>query len=215
MSDLTYKCPLCQKNIAVAPALVGQQIDCPHCKLPIKVDAPVARLIEETAPDDNEVERVVTPVNSEELIQTFHPVMFRARPFYYMLLMACLMGGLVIGLGGRYFSLPWNVTIDWIVGGTLAGIGAVALLVWWVKTLGVTLEVTSKRTRLTRGLIAKASSEVQHDDVRNIQVDQTFIERLVNVGSLAISSSGQDDLEIQAKGLPGPGQIAELIRDRQ
>jgi len=215
MSDLTYRCPLCQQNIAVAPALVGQQIDCPHCEHPIKVDAPVARLIEETSPDDREIDRVVSPVNSEELIQTVHPVMFRAHPFYYLLLVACLLGGLVIGLGGRYFNLPWNTMIDWIIGGTLAGTGAVALFVWWVKTLGVTLEVTSKRTRLTRGLIAKASSEVQHDDVRNIQVDQTFIGRLVNVGALAISSSGQDDLEIEAKGLPGPGQIAELIRDRQ
>ncbi len=129
--------------------------------------------------------------------------------------MSCLPGGLLIGLGGRYLSLPWDMMIDWIIGGTLAGIGAVALFIWWVKTLGVTLEVTSKRTRLSRGLIAKPSSEVQRDDVRNIQIDQTFIGRLVNVGSLAISSSGQDDLEIEVKGLSGSGQIAELIRDRQ
>jgi hypothetical protein len=35
------------------------------------------------------------------------------------------------------------------------------------------------------------------------------------VGDLAISSSGQDDLEIQARGLSNPAGIAELIRQRQ
>lgn len=215
MSDLTYRCPLCREPVKVAAALVGQQIDCPHCHRAIRIEAPVAELIEGTELDDGMADRVASPLDSEELIRVVHPVMFRAHPFWFLLLFGCFAAGLIIAAGGGFLELPWEASVGWIIGGSLAVFGGLGLIAWWLKTRTLTLEVTSKRTRLIRGFIAKSTSEVQHDDVRNIQVDQSVIGRLVNVGGLAISSSGQDDLEINAKGLPGPNQIAELIRDRQ
>ncbi|WP_442511111.1 PH domain-containing protein [Novipirellula sp. SH528] len=215
MSDLTYRCPLCHEAVKVAPALVGEQIDCPNCHRVIKIDAPSAELIEGTGADGDSADRVASPLDSEELIRQVHPVMFRAHPFRFSLLFICFVVGVFLAAGGQLFELPWETTVGWVVGGVLAMIGGVGLIVWWISTRSLTLEVTSKRTRLTKGLIAKSTSEVQHDDVRNIQVHQSIIGRMVNVGALAISSSGQDDLEITANGLPGPNQIAELIRDRQ
>lgn len=215
MSDLTYRCPLCHKPVKVAAALVGQQIDCPRCHRAIMIDAPKAELIEGTELDDGTADRVASPLDTEELIRVVHPVMFRAHPFWFLLLFGCFIAGLVVAAGGSYLEFPWDAQVGWILGGALAAFGGLGLIYWWIKTRTLTLEVTSKRTRLTRGFIAKSTSEVQHDDVRNIQVHQSLVGRLVNVGGLAISSSGQDDLEINAKGLPGPNQIAELIRDRQ
>lgn len=215
MSDLTYRCPLCREPVKVAAALVGQQIDCPHCHRAIRIEAPVAELIEGTDLDDGMADRVASPLHSEEIIRVVHPVMFRAHPFWFLLLFGCFVAGLIIAAGGGFLEFPWEVSVGWIIGGALALFGGLGLIAWWLKTRTLTLEVTSKRTRLIRGFIAKSTSEVQHDDVRNIQVDQSVIGRLVNVGGLAISSSGQDDLEINARGLPGPNQIAELIRDRQ
>jgi len=179
------------------------------------IEAPVAELIEGTELDDGKAQRVASPVDSEELLRVVHPVMFRAHPFWFLLIFGCFVAGLVIAAGGGFFKFPWEQSVGWILGGALAVIGGLGLVVWWLKTRSLTLEVTSKRTRLIRGFVAKSTSEVQHDDVRNIQVNQSVVGRLVNVGGLAISSSGQDDLEINAKGLPGPNEIAELIRDRQ
>lgn len=215
MSDLTYRCPLCHEPVKVAAALVGQQIDCPHCHRAIKIDAPIAELIEGTDLDDGTANRVTSPLGAEEMIRVVHPVMFRAHPFWFILLFGCFLAGLIIAAGGGFFEFPWEPPVGWAIGGALAVLGGIGLVVWWLKTRTLTLEVTSKRTRLIRGFIAKSTSEVQHDDVRNIQVDQSMVGRLVNVGRLAISSSGQEDLEINAKGLPGPNEIAELIRDRQ
>lgn len=215
MSDLTYRCPLCHAPVKVAAALVGQQIDCPRCSRAIRIEAPVAELIEGTDLDNGRADRVASPVDSEEMIRVVHPVMFRAHPFWFLLLFGCFLAGLVIVAGGSFLTFPWEASVGWILGGVLAAFGGVGLIFWWLKTRTLTLEITSKRTRMIRGFIAKSTSEVQHDDVRNIQVDQSVIGRLVNVGGLAISSSGQDDLEINAQGLPGPNQIAELIRNRQ
>jgi len=78
-----------------------------------------------------------------------------------------------------------------------------------------TLTVTNDRTIYQRGFVSRETSEVQHDDVRNIQLDQSFVQRLLNVGGVSISSSGQDDIEVVAKRLPNPKRIIELIRANQ
>ena len=67
----------------------------------------------------------------------------------------------------------------------------------------------------TRGVINRRTSEVQHDDIRNIQVQQNLVERLVGAGTIAISSAGQDDMEIVARGIAHPQRVIETIRTHQ
>ena len=74
-----------------------------------------------------------------------------------------------------------------------------------------TLTITTKRTIITRGILSKSTSEVMHDDIRNIQTHQTFLQRILDVGYMAISSAGQSDVEIAVKGIPDPDGIKDLI----
>ena len=55
------------------------------------------------------------------------------------------------------------------------------------------------------------TSEVLHDHVRNIEIRQSFLQRITNVGYLGISSSGQDGIEIEIKDLPKPYELKALI----
>jgi uncharacterized membrane protein YdbT with pleckstrin-like domain len=75
--------------------------------------------------------------------------------------------------------------------------------------------VENKPTTFQEGIISRETSEVQHDDVRNLQIDQNILERLLGIGDIAISSSGQDDMEIQVKGIPSPDRLAKVIRKNQ
>ena len=86
---------------------------------------------------------------------------------------------------------------------------------FWFLSLFVTLTVTTKRSILRKGLISKRTSEVEHDDVRNIQVDQNVVQRLLNIGHISISSAGQSTMEIVARGVPDPEGIASVIREHQ
>ncbi|MDQ3333471.1 MAG: PH domain-containing protein, partial [Planctomycetota bacterium] len=88
-------------------------------------------------------------------------------------------------------------------------------LVWWAQTRFTMLTITSRRSTLRRGLIARETSEVQHRDVRNLQINQTTLERLLGVGDIAISSAGQDGLEIHVEGIPHPEKVAAVVRDMQ
>jgi uncharacterized membrane protein YdbT with pleckstrin-like domain len=123
---------------------------------------------------------------NEVVLYESHPAMFRNHPVYFVL---CVL--LIAAFG----------------------LGLVLLLIWWVQTLSTTLTVTSEQTTLRRGILSKYTNDVFHTSVRNIQVRQTFFQRLFDVGWIGISSSGQSGLEIEVDGIPHPEQVKQIIDD--
>ncbi|GGA33758.1 PH domain-containing protein [Okeania sp. KiyG1] len=93
----------------------------------------------------------------------------------------------------------------------LFGIGLIFLLVWWIKSKNTTLIVTDKRTILQQGLLSRYTNEVMHAHIRNIQVQQSMMERLFNTGTIKIASAGTGDIEIIVSGIPAPNRIKEVI----
>ena len=95
----------------------------------------------------------------------------------------------------------------------LVGVGFIILIIWWLKCLGTTLTVTSEQTTLRKGILSKYTNDVFHENVRNIQVGQTFLQRIMGVGYIGISSAGQSGVEIEVHGIRDPDVIKELIDD--
>ncbi len=121
---------------------------------------------------------------SDPILYAAHPAMFRNHPFGFIL---CVL--LIAAFG----------------------LGLVIFFIWWLKCLGSTLTVTDQKTTLRTGILAKNLNEVYHSDVRSIQVNQSFFQRIFGVGSIGISSAGQASIEITAAGIPDPGQVREII----
>lgn len=120
---------------------------------------------------------------AEEVFYEEHPSMFRNRPVEFVITaLLCLV---IVGFVMFFF--------------------------WWLKCKGTTLTVTSDRTKLRRGILAKSITEVWHQDVRNVQLDQTFFQRIFGVGKIGISSAGQSGLEISVAGIPDPDRVKALI----
>jgi len=88
------------------------------------------------------------------------------------------------------------------------GIGAIVL---WFRHLGDRIHITNKRTIMRQGLFSKSTTEVLHDHVRNIQISQSFLNRIFDVGDIGISSSGQEGIEIQAFAIPHPNEVKKTI----
>jgi uncharacterized membrane protein YdbT with pleckstrin-like domain len=90
-------------------------------------------------------------------------------------------------------------------------LGVLLLLSWWLDCLGHRLIVTDRRTIFRKGLLSKFTNEVLHNHVRNIQISQSFFQRLMHVGSIGISSSGQAGIEIFIRGIPNPYDVKTII----
>jgi uncharacterized membrane protein YdbT with pleckstrin-like domain len=124
---------------------------------------------------------VVVP---EKTLFTGHPAMFRNRPIFFLLCIVLIF---------------------------FYGIGLVLLLIWLISTMSRTLTVTNKRSTLRKGILAKNTTEVLHAHVRNVQIRQGALQRLFGVGTIAISSAGQSDLEIVIAGIANPTKVKSLI----
>ncbi len=219
MATLTYNCPHCGAVHEVDEALIGDRVDCRKCGRPFEAAMPVARPSEGNAEAKPEFRIGAGQGEVEDTILEVHPAMFRKHPVRSIVLFVVLALGLfavVFGAMGQTI-LPWTVSPVLLLasGAVIAGIAAVYWLVWWLQTRFTTLKITNRRTVLRRGLLARETSEVRHRDVRNLQVNQTTLERLLGVGDVAISSAGQDELEISVQGIPNPEKVASIVRDMQ
>ena len=213
-------CPHCKQSVDTTAEKLGEPIICPSCGNPFEMDIPsaaVEAVQERDTSESTESDKSNLAGEMEERkLLTAHPVMFRAHPFRFSGLLLLLGLGL-FGIAQSLLGIVagWSSPIILWIGVALVIAALVAFVIWWLHVLNVTLTITESRTILKRGIIARETSEVQHDNVRNIQCDQSIWERLLSYGDIGISSAGQDDLEIVAHEMPQPEQVVELIRENQ
>jgi len=85
------------------------------------------------------------------------------------------------------------------------------MLRWWLKAVGTTLTVTNERVTLRLGLLSKHTSDVMLSDVRNVQVSQGVLQRMLGVGAVGVASAGHGGMEIEVGGIPDPQEVKRLI----
>ena len=122
-----------------------------------------------------------------EIIYEAHPAMFRARPFSFIL---CVLLILAFGLG------------------------IIILLYWYVLTRATQLTVTDHDITYERGILSKDRTSVALRQVRSVRVTQGFINRISSVGTIKVSSTG-DEPEFTVRDLPDPHEIRDAIRAAQ
>lgn len=97
----------------------------------------------------------------------------------------------------------------------LAVITIIPAIIWYLKSRSTTLIVTDDQTTLLKGLLSKHTNDVFHENVRNIQVKQSFFQRIMGVGYVGISSAGQSGVEIEVDGIPDPDRVKQIIDDHR
>ena len=93
-------------------------------------------------------------------------------------------------------------------------VGIPLLLIWYLVCKCTQLTVTQDKVSLRRGILSKRLNEVRLDHVRNVQLEQRFLQRLLGVGRIGISTSGQSGVEIEVNGIPSPAKVKSIIDRR-
>lgn len=215
MTDhLTFECPHCKQEVDVQEERLGGNIDCPHCDHTFRANAPTGRLVSDRRGSGSMASEAV---DSERTLRVVRPVLFRQHLFLTTVALVLLVAA---GTGLSLFLLGRAVL--GIEGTVLLVLSLIAALIplsygisRWMARLATSLTITTSRTVLRKGILSTSTSEVQHDDVRNIRADRNTFERLLNYGDIAISSSGQDDFEIVVHDIPDPEGVLEIIRRHQ
>lgn len=120
-------------------------------------------------------------MNAETILYDTTPSMFRNRPLLFLFGLVTVVGIILI------------------------------LLPWWLLASNTRLTVTNERVTFKTGILAKNIREIFLSDIRSIQIDQTFQQRIFNTGKVEISSSATADAEISISGIHNPYEIKRLI----
>jgi uncharacterized membrane protein YdbT with pleckstrin-like domain len=91
------------------------------------------------------------------------------------------------------------------------GVGIIWLIIWYIQNRCTLVTVGEERILLSRGVFAKERIEIELSSIRTVEIDQSLIDRIFNVGILKIYTAG-DDPELRAQGLPDPERLRSALR---
>ncbi|MBX3359807.1 MAG: PH domain-containing protein [Phycisphaeraceae bacterium] len=211
----TVICDGCGRQVEVPDSAPGTRVQCPTCGdwniVRGKADVTPAAT---RGPASGRGDRAVdlgfpSEQGPETRVLRLHPVALRARPVSHGLVLVVIAAGLIgaVVLLLRTPSQTW-----WAAASAAAAVIGLGMLAYWkVVAITETLVVTTKRVTYIRGLLSRHTSEIPHEDVKNIQISQSLWQRIVGIGRVGISSAGQDDVEIIIGDVPGPYRVREAI----
>jgi len=101
-----------------------------------------------------------------------------------------------------WWNFFWHLIFFWLI---------VPLIVAWVRRHSTVLRVYEDRVSLERGLLSKQVSDVFIADIRDIQVNQTLMQRMFGIGDVEIGTAAVEGWEEAAEGLPDAKGIRDLI----
>ncbi len=220
---ISITCDNCDQILEVDDQLAGTKYPCPNCgdinRIPAKPDSVIenkpkpaieSSQIEEPDEHIDKAAAAGYPADSgpEVRVLKVRRCWIRSRIIRFALVSAIGLAG-VVGL--IWIPIAEKSTWYFALFGPMTAFAVGMLGWWWISRFTAALEITTKRTIMHRGLFSRSTSEVVHDNIRNVTVDQTFLQRVYKVGKLGIASSGQDGIEIQINHLPNPDNLAEII----
>jgi uncharacterized membrane protein YdbT with pleckstrin-like domain len=125
----------------------------------------------------------------------------------YLLLGALAIWGIAAGL-------TWDWPLLWITGLIVLAVVGYRAVAWWLRSRNTALRITSTKCILENGVFAKETVEVPREDVVDLQVSQSLLGRMLNVGDILIrASKGEQTRLIRVMAVPDPEAVARLIRD--
>lgn len=146
----------------------------------------------------------------ETELGTIRPVMFRRYPFRFIAYMGLIVGGLVVAL----ITLIHGLLFVTLLAVAAAAFGGYRLCRWWLRNRNTSLTVTKDRCILRTGVVNAVTTEVPLAEVKDIQINQTLVNRIMKVGDIVVSTSGEGGVTVMVMGMPNPQEIARLMRNQ-
>jgi membrane protein YdbS with pleckstrin-like domain/DNA-directed RNA polymerase subunit RPC12/RpoP len=209
MNPIQFECPHCHEIIAGDESSYGQRVQCPKCQATILVPPAPARLEPQTARLIREpaASAPITPeaANQETDIFKLSPV---ARAYPGQILLGLGFTAVAIGLAIRAHDLSWP---RWVPLVPLA-LGLLLLLLVWIRVKSCSYRLTTQRLLVRRGWLAKHLNEMELYRVKDVVVDQRFLQRVLGYGTITVLVDDDSTPAVALAGVSRPTKTKEIIR---
>ncbi|HOX56282.1 MAG TPA: PH domain-containing protein [Candidatus Paceibacterota bacterium] len=101
-----------------------------------------------------------------------------------------------------WWGFFWHFFFFWLI---------IPPIVAWVRRASTVLRIYPERITLERGILSKCYQDYNPRDIRSIDIDQSFLQRIVGIGTLTISTAASAEGAEQIKSIPDPKGVRDLI----
>ena len=143
---------------------------------------------------------------------------YRARPAWrnqwqkiILVLLLTVVFGWAFIRGEIYFSVP-NLRVVLVV---TAAVWAYLALTILYRRYAWRYSLNADNVESRQGLIARKIHSIRLRDLRNINVNQSFMQRILGVGDVEFSSSAGSEVEVVFFGVSRPMQVKNLTQRLQ
>jgi uncharacterized membrane protein YdbT with pleckstrin-like domain len=110
--------------------------------------------------------------------------------------------GLLAEVRPSWWNYFWHLVFFFLI---------VPPIVAWYRRASVVLRVFPNRITLERGVFSKCYQDFLPRDIRSIDIDQSFLGRIVGIGDMTISTAATVEASEKIEGIPDPKGVRELI----
>ena len=106
-----------------------------------------------------------------------------------------------------------GVLIDQTKWAVLAGaiIMAAGLAKGWLERVATLYTITDRRIIIRKGILSRKERAAHIDRVQNVNLTQTFFDRLFQVGTLDFDTAGTEDSDFSFTGIADPDELRTRI----
>jgi uncharacterized membrane protein YdbT with pleckstrin-like domain len=144
-----------------------------------------------------------------------HPgerIVFEGRPIWRSILsfyITGFIGSLVIGVIVALVASTGVGVVVFLV------LFAIDVLVGFIKRVSTRYTITTQRLRIERGILSKHVQQTRIERVQNVNTNQTFVSRILHVGTVDFDTAGTDDSDFTFVGVGNPHEVVEAVDHAQ
>jgi len=137
----------------------------------------------------------------EEIVFEGRPVWRSILSFYITGFIAAVIIGALVGL---IASAALGVVVFLVL---FAGV----VVVGFFRRISTRYSITNQRLRIERGLLSKHVQQTRIERVQNVNTNQTFVSRVLRVGTVDFDTAGTDDSDFTFFGVGSPHRVVEAV----
>jgi uncharacterized membrane protein YdbT with pleckstrin-like domain len=140
-----------------------------------------------------------------------HPgeqIVFEGRPVWRSILSFYITGFIGSVIIGIIVALIFSTGLGVVV---FIVLFALDVLVGFFRRVSTRYTITNQRLRIERGLLSKHVQQTRIERVQNVNTNQTFVSRVLRVGTVDFDTAGTDDSDFTFIGVGNPHTVVEAV----
>ena len=143
----------------------------------------------------------------ERVIFEGHPSWRAILAFYLRGLVISIAVGIVVAIATR---IGGNVNKGLVFGVVLVAL-VLTVLIGFIKRVTTTYTITDRRLNIKRGIISREVQQTRLERVQNVNYNQTFFQRLLQVGDVDFDTAGSGDYDFSFDGVADPEVVVKKV----